>query len=269
MSYYLRAVCGSCEHRVRVSVEHAGRRAKCPKCAAIISFPASAQAYPVRSDTELTRDARAKAGEVEDVITTGQLLPEPLPTRVEGRGTTLRMRPVVHAPKRQTPLIIATLVGAVATLIGIGVLLFREPERTPSKTPEPPPTAPPRKPPPPPTQPPDPHAAERSEIMTRVHRFVKVFNTNDLNKLVEFYDSDLDILRRAFGVLPLDTEVRYDNHQAKSIDFGANEIRVTLTLDRVLTNTETKKSEKQEGIERVLTWTRKGEKWVISGPPEP
>jgi ribosomal protein S27E len=267
--YYLRAVCGSCGHRVRVSVEHAGRRAKCPKCTAIITFPASAQAYVGRTDTELTREAQAKAGATDDVITTSQLLPELPPARIAGRGTTLRVRPVVHAPKRQTALIVATLVGAVAILAGMAALIFNKSDRAPSTPPEPPPAVPVKAPPPPPAPPPDPHEAQRSEIMTRLHRFVKVFNTNDLNKLVEFYDCDIDTLRRAFGALPIDMEVRYENHQAKSIDFAANEIRVTLVFDRVLTNTETKKSEKQEGAERVLTWTRKEKKWVISGAPQP
>src|SRR5688572_1508482 len=59
---YLVAVCRSCGHTVHISAEHQGRRAKCPKCDGIIEIPKSDTSIRIRSDRELTRDARAKAG---------------------------------------------------------------------------------------------------------------------------------------------------------------------------------------------------------------
>lgn len=267
MSYYLRAVCGSCGHRVRVSVEHAGRRAKCPKCQAIIVFPNSAQAYAGRTDTELTRDARAKAGEVEDVITTGQLLPEPLPSRVEGRGTTLRMRPVVHAPKRQTPLIIATLVGAVAALVGIGVLLFSPPERTASNAPEPPPTAPPRKPPPQAPPAPPPFEKERAEVSDRFTRFIKAYNENDVGKLAGFYEAEPRQVRQAFEEVFFRSTLKYEDWRVVRMDFEAGKAVLQFRFNRIRTTDGAKEELKDQ--EKTLTWIRKDDAWVISDKPEP
>src|SRR5258705_5144770 len=63
MTDYLVAMCDSCGHHVRVSLEHGGRRAKCPKCAAIIEIPKTESGIlRLRTVTELTRETRAKAG---------------------------------------------------------------------------------------------------------------------------------------------------------------------------------------------------------------
>jgi len=266
--YYLRAVCGSCEHRVRVSVQHAGRRAKCPKCGTIITFPASSQAYPARSDTELTRDARAKAGEVvEDVISTGQLLPEPLPARVEGRGTTIRMRPVVHAPKRQTPLLIVTLVGAVVALGGIGLLLFRDTGKPPTNSNEPPPSAPPKAPPPPPPPAVVPFEKERNEVSDRFTRFIKAYNENDIGKLAGFYEAEAKVVRQAFEEVFFKSTLKYEDWSVAKLDVETGKAVLQFRFTKV-TTTEGKVEELRDQ-ERTLTWVRKDEAWVISDPPLP
>jgi hypothetical protein len=271
MSDYLIAVCKLCGHTVRISLEHGGRRAKCPRCDGIIEIPKGETSVRLRSDLELTREARAKAGRTgpdSDLDTPA--------ARIAGRHTSVRIRRVAakpSAPGRRIALI-ATLVATAAIIGGIAIVLLKKsggetpPAAPPSipgpakKTPHPP------TPPPPP--PPPPFAAERVEIEERLKKYVEDFNTNDLNKLVKYYACDLDTLRRAFGVLPIDTEVTYQKWKAKAIDvLNENECRVTLTFDRALTNTETKKSDKQEGAERILSWTRKEGKWVITSPPEP
>lgn len=272
MSDHLIAVCKSCGHTVRISLEHGGRRAKCPRCDGIIEIPKSETSVRLRSDTELTREARAKAGRLDSDSD-----PDAPAARIQGRHTSIRMRRVAAkppAPARRIALI-ATLVATAAIIAGIALVLFKgsgggtPPTPPPSSTPGPAkkPPQPPTLPPPPP---PPPFAAERGEIEERLREYVREFNTNDLNKLAKYYACDLDTLRRAFGVLPIDTELAYQDYKAKTIDvLSANECRVTLTFDRVLTNTETKKSEKQEGAERLLVWTRKEGKWVITSPPEP
>jgi len=271
MSDYLIAVCKLCGHTVRISLEHGGRRAKCPRCDGIIEIPKGGTSVRLRSDLELTREARAKAGRMGPDSD-----PDAPAARSAGKHTTARMRRVARkpAPARRVALVV-TLVATAAIIGGIALVLFKRPgEGSPAAPPPPTAPAPGRKippaPPTPPPPPPPPFAAEREEITDRLRNYVKDFNTNDLNKLAKYYACDLDTLRRAFGALPIDTEVTYENTKAKSIDVSnSSELRLTLTFDRVLTNTETKKAEKQEGAERVLAWTRKEGKWVITSAPEP
>jgi hypothetical protein len=272
MSDYLIAVCKLCGHTVRISLEHGGRRAKCPRCDGIIEIPKGDTSVRLRSDLELTREARAKAGR-----TGPDSDPDAPAARITGRHTSVRIRRVAakpSAPGRRIALI-ATLVATAAIIGGIAIVLLKKsggeaaPAAPPASIPGPAKKTP-HPPTPPPPPPPPPFAAEREEITDRLRNYVKEFNTNDLNKLAKFYACDLDTLRRAFGALPIDTEVTYENAKAKSIDVtNANELRLTLAFDRVLTNTETKKSDKQEGAERVMAWTKKEGKWVITSPPEP
>lgn len=270
MADFLRAVCKSCGHHVQISVEHGGRRAKCPKCDGVIEIPKGETSMRLRSDRELTSEARAKAGR------TGPDSDHDTPAaRIEGRNTSVRMRRVVATKKAgpgRTWVMVATLVATVAIIGGIAlVLLKKSPGESETTAPPPAPAGTARKPPPPPPPgpPPDPNAAAREVIMDRFKVFLKAFNTNDLNKMAPFYTCDLATLTKAFGKLPVGTEVDYEKFEATQIDFAPTEIKMTLTIDRVVTDTEAKTSKTEEGVQRVLVWTLKDEKWLISSPPEP
>ena len=268
MLEHLIAVCKSCGHTVRISIEHGGRRAKCPKCEGIIEIPKGETSIRLRSDLELTREARAKAGR-------GPESDPSAPAARTSKGATGRIHkkaaPAPKAkPKGKLPLIL-TVVATAIVLAGIVILLSRQSGNSAVSTPPP---APPAKktPPPPPAPPPppvDPHAMERAAILDRLDAFVKAFNSHNLNLMAPFYTADSTTLTRAFGALPVDTEVTYEKFEAKSIEFAQDEIKMTLIVDRVLTDTESGKSEKQSGVERHLVWVPRNEKWVISSPPEP
>ena len=266
MRDHLIAECKSCGHHVRISPEHGGRRAKCPKCDGIIEIPTGETSVRLRSDRELTREARAKAGRGPESDHALEAV-----TPIAGRHTSIRSRRVV--PRKSSPgrtwAMIATLVATAAIIGGILIIMFKKaPGDTPSAAPPAAPAAPAPKPAPPPL-PPDPNAAAREEIMSRFRAYLTAFNTNDLNKMAPFYACDLPTLTKSFGKLAVGTEVDYSKFEAKSIEFAPDEIKMTLIVDRVLADTESKTSTTEEGVERVLVWTQKEGKWVISSPPEP
>lgn len=267
MTDYLIAVCKSCGHTVRISLEHGGRRAKCPKCEGIIEIPKGETSIRLRTDRELTREARAKAGK------TGPDTDHDMPgVRSRGKHATARMRRV--APKagpRRTGLVI-TLVATAAVIVGIAIVLLGKPAGETGTNAPPSPAFPsPKGPPPlPPSPPPDPNLALRETIRGRVFEYVGVFNKSNPAKIAEFYTCDVDTVRKAFGILPsMDHELKYEDVKIKTFEFADPEVRTTIAFNRILKNTETGASESQPDAERVLTWTKVGEKWMISSPPQP
>ncbi len=265
MTDHLIAVCKLCGHTVRISLEHGGRRAKCPRCDGIIEIPKGETSVRLRSDVELTKEARAKAGRMgpDSDNDIGAARPGAHPT-------TARMRRVVKkpGPARRMALVV-TLIATAAVLGGIVLIIFKQPpaKTVPAAPPPPPPKKPP--PPPPPAPPPDPHAVEKEEMKDLIRKFVEVFNKNDLPKLVGFYTCDLDTLRKAFGVLSIDDLLTYEDVKIKSIEFPERDIKVTIVFNRVLKNTATGVAEKQEGVERVLVWSVVDGKYKLSSKPEP
>lgn len=262
---YLTAVCDSCGHTVKVSVEHGGRRAKCPKCEGVIEIPKSGDtSVRLRSDRELTQQARAKMGRGAESDS------ERPAGRSAGRHPTAKLRrPPAPGAARRTALIV-TLIATAAVVIGIAVILLRGSGSAP-----PPPPPPARKPAPPapapaPAPPVDPHAQDKEDLRDRVKEYVRVLNEkNDLTKIAEFYHpTDLDKLRRSFGILGFDDKLTYENVQAKMIEFPAGEdATVTIAFTRVLTSGS--KDEKSEA-QRVLKWRKvDGKAWLITSQPEP
>src|SRR6185503_5753496 len=121
MTDHLIAVCKLCGHTVRISLEHEGRRAKCPKCEGIIDIPKSETSVRLRSDRELTREARAKAGRGPDSD------PETPAAGLAGRHTSVRMRraAVKQAPPARKWTLIVTLVATAALVAGIVIIILR------------------------------------------------------------------------------------------------------------------------------------------------
>jgi hypothetical protein len=266
MTDSLIAVCKLCGHTVRISFEHGGRRAKCPKCEGIIEIPKGETSVRLRSDRELTREARAKAGRGPDSD------PDFPAARSGGRGTA-RMRratpkPAAPASKGRRLVMIITLVATVAIVAGIVIIIMEQPsgETSAAHAKKPPPT-----PPPPPVKEKEkePPADPRIDmIKSRVGQFVGVFNRNDVTRLTEWYTADVAALTRAFGNILTDSELSYEDVKVKSVEFPDPNIKTTITFTRIRKYADGK-VDKQENTERVLTWTQRESKWVISSPPEP
>ncbi|HEY3226910.1 MAG TPA: hypothetical protein VGK61_07960 [Planctomycetota bacterium] len=272
MTDYLIAMCDSCGHHVRVSLEHGGRRAKCPKCAAIIDIPRTESGIlRLRTDTELTREARAKAGRGDpdsdpSVPAAGRASSA---RSSGGRHTTVHRRVVHPHRKGRRILLIVSLVATLGIMIAIGAILFKRAPGT-AEAPVPPPPTVPKTPPPPPAEKPDPYATERGEIQSRLARYIKAFNTNDIeNKISDFYACDLAALNKAFGGLGMDIKLEYQDWSVASIEFASKEeARVKLKCLRIFTNNDKKTTDRDE-VERALTWSLKDGKWKISSHPEP
>lgn len=269
MTDHLIAVCKLCGHTVRISLEHGGRRAKCPKCEGIIEIPRGETSVRLRSDRELTREARAKAGRGPD---SDPDTPAPGPGTRHG---TARIRRVPHktsSPARSWTLI-ATLVATVAVIAGIVLILFKGSPKDASKAAPPPaasPVAPKKTPPPGPPPPPVKETDPREDmIKTRLYTWVNVFNRNDMTRLTEYYTSDVSVLTRAFGNILTDSELRYEGVKVKSVEFPDPDIKTTIVFTRIRKYADGGREDKQEAVERVLVWTKKDDKWVISTPPEP
>jgi len=271
MTDYLIAVCKLCGHTVRISLEHEGRRAKCPKCEGIIDIPKSETSIRLRSDRELTREARAKAGRGPDSD-----LDTPAPG-LAGRHTSVRMRraAVKQAPPARKWTLIVTLVATAALIGGIAIILLRKPSgdsaapapagaQAPVKKPVAPPTPAPKK-----EEPADPRASEIEAIKTRAYKYVKVFNLNDMTKLQEFYSCDLTTLTKAFGNILNDSELTYEDVTVTNVEFADPKIMTTLSFTRVRKYTEGGKVVKEEGVKRVLVWVEFDGKKVITSAPEP
>src|SRR6266850_4079400 len=149
MTDHLIAVCKLCGHTVRISLEHGGRRAKCPKCDGIIEIPKGETSIRLRSDRELTREARAKAGR------TGPDTDSDAPAaRSGGRHTTARIRRVARkeAPARRVALVV-TVVATAAIVAGIAIVLLKRPAGGATSGPPPPTVPAPGKKPHPPAPP--------------------------------------------------------------------------------------------------------------------
>jgi hypothetical protein len=260
---YLVAVCRACGHTVHVSTVHQGRRAKCPQCDAIIEIPKNETSIRIRSDRELTREAREKAGKG----------PESDPNQhAQSRsrhqtGKYRRVVPKKSGTKRMG--LILTLVATVLIVAGILVVLLKNSgdsketggPKSGVKTP----------PPPPPPPPPDPRAADKEAFRDRVKDYVRDFNSNNLNRVAAHYaNADIDAMRKAFGeALPsMDSEIAYEKVEIKSIDFQDPNVSVKFTVDRVVRNKESGASETKEGVERLIVWTKVGEKYLITSPPQ-
>ena len=127
----------------------------------------------------------------------------------------------------------------------------------------------PAPPPPPPPPAVDPRADDREAITGRVREYVSVFNSNNLNRVAAFYSADIDAVRKAFGeVLPsMDSEIAYEDLEIKSIDFQDPNVHVKIAVRRVIRNKEAGTSDAQDGVERLLIWSKTGEKYQIVGPP--
>jgi len=275
MTDYLIAMCDSCGHHVRVSLEHGGRRAKCPKCAAIIDIPRTESGIlRLRTDTELTREARAKAGRGDpDSDPTVPVADRGSSSRSSGgRHTTVHRRLVHPSGKGRRVVLIVSLVATLGIMIAIGVILLKKPPGA-GEAVAPPPTAPPPKPPPPAPPKPAPveNETEREEILDRMKEYIKAFNTNDIdNKIAPFHDCDLGVLRKAFGSLGDTFLVTYDAKldTAKFDWVSKREARVTFKCRRTFTVNNTYAYKE---LEKTLTWVFKEDekKWKISSPPEP
>jgi len=275
MTDYLIAMCDSCGHHVRVSLEHGGRRAKCPKCAAIIEIPRTESGIlRLRTDTELTREARAKAGRGDpDSDPTVPAADRTRPSRSSGGKHTTVHRKVVHPKKKGGPiLLVISLIATVGIMVAIGVILLKKPPGTTEATAPPPPPAPPSKAiPAPPKPPPVENEAERDEIVSRLGAYIRAFNTNDIdNKIAEYHDCDAAVLKKAFGKLGGDFLVTYEPKEklevAKFEWSGKNEARVTFKCVRAFTENNTTD---RKDIEKTLTWVKKDGKWKIAGQPDP
>jgi hypothetical protein len=120
MSDYLTAVCRFCGHAVKMTVEHGGRRAKCPKCEGIIEIPKGETSLRLRSDRELTSEARAKAGKGPDTDL------EDTPSQA-GRTGAARVRRTALPPKRpasrRNTALIITLIATALVIGGIVAIL--------------------------------------------------------------------------------------------------------------------------------------------------
>ena len=257
---YLVAVCDSCGHTVHISTEHQGRRAKCPRCDGIIKIPGSETSVRLRSDRELTREARAKAGK------TGPETDHERPAARSSRHATGKYKKVVPKPpsSKSLPLIL-TLVATGVVVVVIAIVLLKggsteHESKAAGKSAQPP------APPPPP--PPDPRAGDRRAVEERVSDFVRAFNTNNLNEVASFYTADIDTVRKAYGVLPsLDSEIKYEKPEIKSIDFQDPNVLVKISVRRVIRNKETGSADAKDGVERVLIWTKVSEVYKIANPP--
>ena len=269
MTDYLAATCRHCGHTVHITLEQGARRAKCPKCEGIIEISKGDTSVRLRSDRELNQEARAKAGRGPD---TDKEIPAQRPG---GRGTA-RMRRAAPPPKKAAKggklgLIIGLVAAAVVLIIIVIVLMKKSPGESAATPPPPPAMKAPTPPPPaekkkPDEPPPDPRI---ETIKTRIASWVRTFNLNDLTKLAEYYTSDISALTRAFGNILTDSEIRYANVEVKAVEFLEPDIKTTLTLSRNRVYSGGGKVETQAGIERVLTWTLRDGKYVISSPPEP
>jgi hypothetical protein len=261
---YLTAVCDSCGHTVKVTVEHGGRRAKCPKCEGIIEIPRKGDtSVRLRSDRELNQEARAKMGRGPDSD------PEHPVVRAGGRGTARMRRPAEKPRKARRAALIVTLIATAAVVAGIIVVLLKDSGETPAA----PPAAPIRKPAPPPPRPPpappvDPRAQDKESLRDRVMQYVRILNEkNDLTEIARFYTADMDKIRKAFGILGFDDKLTYEDVQVKTIEFPAGEdAAVSIAFTRVLTSGG--KETKDEAV-RVFKLAKVDGKWMITSPPEP
>jgi hypothetical protein len=293
MTDIIRAVCPSCGLTIRVAGEHAGKKAKCPKCAGVITIPRSPDtAAGVVPDSELpTVGEEAPAAEPAHAHAKGAHHPPP-EAAPEGahaggehahephhphyergkphfikKGTARRVVPMHPRSTRKT-IIFAGMYALVAIAIGGlvwwmmtrpgGGLPGERAERDAAQAPPPPP----------------PMSQAEIDVRDRFFSYIRTCGSSsgDTKKIAEFYVAERrpDVVQFFNNILE-SRWLKYDKCFIASVTMTDTTASMEVTFDRISTDRNTtpgkdpRKTDKDQ--KRTIGWTLVDGLWLIADAP--
>lgn len=292
MADIIRASCPGCGLTIRVAAEHGGKKAKCPKCAGVITIPKAADSDAgIVPDSDLPRVGEEAPAEAHAHAKGGAHAPPPEPAAGEAhagaahpdpahghahyergkahfmkKGTARRTVPMHPRSTRKT-IIFASMYFLVA--VGIGGLVWwmmtRETGGLPGQRSER--NAEPAPPPPPPMS--------QAEIDVR-DRFIAYMRTcgttSDTKKIAEFYVAERrpDVVQFFNNILE-SRWLKYDKCAVATVTLTDTTANMEVTFDRVSTDRnatpgqDPKKTDKDQ--KRTISWTLVDGLWLIADAP--